>query len=156
MVLAAAAAVHAAGDSPLDRATLRGIQAVNVVVDPLDPQIEAAGVTRADLRERAETLLRAAGIVIDTSRPEFVGVRLTAARSGRGPFAEFAVAMTLAFYQPVQLVRDPTVRTATQTWEIGTVILAAPKALHQASQDSIEDLTGRFIKAYRSVNASAK
>jgi hypothetical protein len=34
------------------------------------------------------------------------------------------------------------------------VILAAPKVLHQAAQDSIEDLTGRFIKAFRAVNAA--
>ncbi len=153
--LAAAAAAHAAGDSPLDRATLRNLQGVNVVVDPLDPQIEAA-VTRADLRERVESLLRAAGIVVDTSQPEFVGVRLMAARGGRRLFAEFALAMTLSFYQPVELVRDPKVRTATQTWEVATVILAAPKVLHQAALDSIEDLTGRLIQAFRAANPPAR
>jgi hypothetical protein len=152
LILIAAAGVHAAGDSALDRATLRGIEAVNVVVDPVDPQVESAGVTRADLRARVETRLRSKGMMVDTSRPEFLAVRMTLAHSGRGPFAMYAVALTLGLYQPVELVRDAKVRTATQTWEVETVILSAPKSLDQAVLDSIDDLTDRFVKAHRSVN----
>jgi hypothetical protein len=152
LLLAAGAGLYGAGDSALDRATLRGIRAVNVVVDAVDPQVEAEGVTRDTLRARLEDRLRAAGVTVDSSRPEFLAVRLTAARGGRGPFA---AALTLSLYQPVELARDPKVRTATQTWEVETVILAEPKVLSRACQDSIDDLAGRFVSAYRSVNGGA-
>ena len=144
-----AAGLHAAGDSALDRATLRGIPAVNVVIDPVDAQVEKEGVTRNNLRARVEDRLQAANITVDSSRSEFVAVRLTSVRDTRGPFA---VAITIGLYQPVQLSRDPTIRTATQTWEVETVVLADPKVLYRACQDSIDDLAARFVAAYRSVN----
>jgi hypothetical protein len=151
-----AAGLHAAGDSALDRATLRGIPAVNVVIDPVDAQLEKEGVTRNNLRARVEDRLQAANITVDSSRTEFVAVRLISVRDTRGPFAAtrapFAVAITLALYQPVQLARDPTIRTATQTWEVETIVLADPKVLYRACQDSIDDLAARFVAAYRSVN----
>jgi hypothetical protein len=144
-----AAGLHAAGDSALDRATLRGITAVNVIVDPVEAQVEKQGVTRSNLRARVEDRLQAANITVDSSRPEFVAVRLTSVRDSRGPFA---VAITIALYQPVQLARDPQVRTATQTWEVETVVLADPKVIYRACQDSIDDLAARFVAAYRSAN----
>jgi hypothetical protein len=149
LFLTMAAGLHAAGDAALDRATLRGIPAVNVVVDPIDEQLEKQGVTRSNLRARVEDRLAAANIPVDAARPEFVAVRLMSVRDTRGPVA---VAITIALYQPVQLVRDPAVRTATQTWEVQTVILADPKVLYRACQDGIDDLTARFVAAYRSVN----
>jgi hypothetical protein len=149
LFLTMAAGLHAAGDTALDRATLRGITAVNVVIDPVDAQLEKQGVTRGNLRARVEDRLQAANITVDSSRPEFVAVRLMAVRDTRGPVA---VAITLGLYQPVQLARDPAVRTAIQTWEVETVILADPKVLYRACQDGIDDLAARFVAAYRSAN----
>jgi hypothetical protein len=148
----AAGGLHATGDSTLDRATLRGIPAVNVVIDAIDAAVEKEGVTREALRGRVEYQLRAANITMDSSRPEFVAVRLTSVRDTRGPFA---VAITISLYQPVQLVRDPTVRTAIGTWEVETVVLADPKVLYRACQESLDDLASRFVTAYRSVNPAA-
>jgi hypothetical protein len=159
LFLMAATSLHAAGDSALDRATLRGLTAVNVVVDPVEAQVEEQGVTRAKLRARVEDRLHAANITVDSSSSEFVGVRLTSVRAARGRFAvsqtPFAVAITIALYQPVQLVRDPNVRTATQTWEVETVVLADPKVLYRACEESIDDLAARFVAAFRSVNPEA-
>lgn len=151
LIVMAAAGLHAAGDAAIDRATLRGIQAVNVVVDRIDSAVENEGVTREELRGRMEDRLRAANITVDSSRREFVAVRLTSVRDKRGPYA---VAMTVSLYQPVFLARDPKVRTATATWEVETVILAEPKVLDRACQDSIDDLVGRFAAAYRAANAA--
>ena len=149
VMLGLAAGLRAAGDTAIDRATLRGIAAVNVVVDPIDPDVEKAGVTRDDLRARLEDRLRAADVVVDKSRQEFVAIRLTPVRATRGPFA---VAVSIAVYQPVVLARDPKMRTATDTWEVETVLLADPKVLYRACQDSIDDLAARFVAAYRAVN----
>jgi hypothetical protein len=161
LIFLVAAGLHAAGDSALDRATLHGIPAVNVVVDTLESQVEEQGVTRENLRARLADRLRAANIPVDASSPDFVAVRLTSVHGAPGRLAvtrpPFAVAMTIALYQPVQLVRDPKVRTATQTWEVETVVLADPKLVFRACQDSIDDLAARFVAAWRAANpADAK
>jgi hypothetical protein len=139
----------AAGDAPLDRATLKGLTAVNVVVDKLDPQLQSAGVTADAVRARLEDKLRAANIPVDASKPEFMAVRMLAVRENRG---SFALAVTLGAYQPVTLSRDPKVRTATETWELETILMAQPKQLYRAAMDTIDELAAGFVTAYRSAN----
>ena len=141
--------ILAAGNSALDRATLRGLTGVNIVVDKLDPQLQEAGITADAVRARLEDRLHAAGIAVDTSKTDFVAVRMTAVRANKGPFA---VAVTMGAYQPVVLSRDKNVRTATQTWEVETVLLAEPKQLYRGAMDTIDELAASFVAAYRSVN----
>jgi hypothetical protein len=74
---------------------------------------------------------------------------MTAVRDNRGPFA---VAITIGAYQPVVLTRDKNLKTATQTWEVDTVLLADAKQLYRGAMDSIDELAARFVTAYRSVN----
>jgi hypothetical protein len=140
---------EAAGNSALDRATLKGLTAVNVVVDKLDPQLESAGVTAGAVRTRLEDRLRAADIEVDTSKTDFVALRVTAVRQARGPFA---VSVTLGAYQPVVLARDKNLKTATQTWEVETVLLADQKQLYRGTMDTVDELAASFVEAYRSVN----
>src|SRR6266567_8675418 len=85
--------VGGAGDAPLDRATLRGAMAFNVVIDPVAPDLEKQGATADAIRTRVEDRLQEAGIKVDTSSKEFVGLRLTSVRAERGPFA---IALTIA------------------------------------------------------------
>lgn len=144
-----------AGDAALDRATMRGIAAVNVVIDPVAPELEQEDATSASLRARLEEKLRGAGIRIDRASNEFVALRFTSVRAAGGRFSTskpFAVAATIALYQPVLLARDHNVRTATQTWEVETVLLADAKQVQQACNDSVDELAQRFVTAYRSVN----
>jgi hypothetical protein len=141
--------IFAAGDSALDRATLKGLTAVNIVVDKLDAQLEGAGITADAVRARLEDRLHAAGITVDTSKTDFVAVRMTGVRANKGPFA---VAVTMGAYQPVVLARDKDARTATQTWEVESVLLAEPKQLYRGAMDTIDELAARFVAAYRSVN----
>jgi hypothetical protein len=147
--LAVAASAPGAGDSAIDRATLKGLTAVNIIVDKLDQQLETAGVTRAAVRARIEDKLRAANITVDASKAEFVAVKMTGVRANRGPVA---LAVTLGAYQPVTLARDPKTRTATQTWEIETILLADQKQLYRATMDAVDELAAGFVTAYRSAN----
>jgi hypothetical protein len=139
----------AAGDAPLDRATLRGLKAVSIVLDPLDAELQKQGLTAQDLKTRLEERLRAANIAVDASASEFVGLRVAQVRGNRGPFA---LSFTLGAYQPVILVRDQNIKTATSTWEVETIVVADVKALREASLESIDDLAGRFASAWHSVN----
>jgi hypothetical protein len=148
-LISMAAPSHAAGDGALDRATLHGIKTVNVVIDHIDPQLPKEGVTAAILQERLENKLKDAGIAVDNAATEFVGIQITAVRSGRGPYA---VSYTIAAYQAVALRRDPAVKTVTKTWEVETILMSDAKSLMQASMESVDDLAARFITAYQSVN----
>jgi hypothetical protein len=147
-----------ASDAPLDRATLHGLMGVNVVIDPVAPEIEKEGATADALRNRFEERIRRAGITIDTGSKEFVGLRVTAVRAARRPLATgatFAIAATIGLYQRVTLVRDPSLHTVTQTWEVETVMLVDTREVQRACMDSMDELAGRFVTAYRSVNPAA-
>ena len=144
-----------ASDAPLDRSTLRGLKAVHVVIDPVAPEIEKEGATADALRSRLEERIRRAGITIDNDSREFVGLRITAVRSARKALAmgtTYAIAASIGVYQPVTLVRDASLRTATQTWEVETLTLVDTKTVDRACLDSMDELAGRFVTAYRSVN----
>jgi hypothetical protein len=142
-------ATRAAGDAPLDRATLHGLKGVGVVIDVIDPDLQKLGITRDTMLNRLLARLPNNGISIDPGAAEFLGLRLTAVHASRGPFA---VSMTIGLYQPILLSRDHDVRTATQTWEVETVLLAEAKVLPSACAETADDLADRFAAAYHSVN----
>jgi hypothetical protein len=152
LLMAIALPAGGAGDAALDRATLRGVKAVNVVIDPVAAEVQREGATADVLRTRLEDRLREAGIPVDTAANEFVALRLTSVRAARGPFA---IAATIGLYQPVVLVRDRNLKTATQTWEVETLVLVDTKQVYRACMDSVDDLAGRFVTAYRSVNGES-
>jgi len=143
------ATVQAAGDAELDRATLRGLKAVGVVIDKIDAQLPKEAVAAADLQDRIEKRLRDAKIEVSPAATEFIGLQISAVRGGRGPYA---LSMTIGVYQPVLMVRDRNVKTTTKTWEVETILMAEPKILRQASLESVDDLASRFVTAFRSVN----
>src|SRR5438105_11871373 len=86
-LLAPPLAINAANDAPLERATLRGIQAVNVVVDTLDKELVHESLTQDALQSRIEQRLQSAGIRLDKDAREFLGLRVTQVRAKRVPFA---------------------------------------------------------------------
>jgi hypothetical protein len=138
-----------AGDAPLDRATLHGLKAVNIVIDQLDPAIEGLGVTAATLETHLLARLAAAQIPVDRTAAEFIGFRITSVRGSRGPFA---LSLTIGLYQPVMLSRDHNTRTATQTWEVESILMADPKQVPAASFETADQLADRFAAAYKLAN----
>ena len=142
-------ATSAAGDAPLDRATLRGLKGIGVVIDAIDPELRKLGVTREALITRLLGRLQGDGITIDPAATEFVGLRITAVRGSRGPWA---LSLSFGLYQPVLLSRSHDVRTSTQTWEVETVLMADVKVLSMACSETADDLADRFASAFHSVN----
>ena len=70
-------------------------------------------------------------------------------REKRGPYA---VCITLGLYQQVTITRDPKIKTATQTWELQTVLMADQKQLYRGALDSLDELLKSFGDAWASVN----
>jgi hypothetical protein len=144
-----AAAAHAAGDAPLDRATLRGITDVAVIIDKMDDDLVQQGLSPGTLQTRVEEKLRQADVPVTAGGPTFVGIRFVQAHDKRGPYA---VCISVGVYQQVALSRDPKIKTSTQTWEAETVMMADPKVLYRVALDSLDELLTRFAEAWKSVN----
>jgi hypothetical protein len=140
---------NAAGDALIDRATLKGLKVIGVIVDTIDPELEKNGVTRSLVLTRMLARLSADRVKVEPNAAEFLGLRITGVRSGHGPFA---VSMTLGLYQPVLLSRDHEIRTSTQTWEVESVLLADSKVLPNACGESAEDLIDHFGTAFHATN----
>jgi hypothetical protein len=141
--------MKAAGDAPLDRATLRGLGSVSVIVDPIDSELLKEGLTQDLLQKRIQGRLRDAGIGVDPSAPEFVGLRVLQVRAQRGPYA---LCLSVGVYQPVLLIRNKEVKTATETWAVETVLMADPKVVNRETLNSLDELADRLVAAYRSAN----
>src|SRR5260370_24723201 len=141
--------VDAANDAPLERATLRGLPAVSVVIDTLDKELARENLTQDALQSRMEQRLRHAGIPLGKDANVFLGLRVTQVRARRGPVA---VCLSIGLYQPVVLSRDNNIRSVTQTWEVMTTLMAEPKVLYAVSMTSVDELSDRFVAAYQSVN----
>jgi hypothetical protein len=139
-----------ATDAPIDRATLRGLGALRVVVD-IGVELQQAGITRARLEKEVEHQLEAAGIVVDANAVEFVGLRVTAAHSKNTPYA---VSLVLGLYQSVTLKRDPTLKTITETWSGESVLLVPAKLLQNVLINTVDQLVDQFVMAFRRVNPS--
>src|SRR5437868_3348915 len=135
-----------AGDGPLDRATLRGVKAIHIVVDRLDPDLEQGGLTQDGLRSRIEERLRKAGIPVDPKAVEFVGLRVTSFVAKKGPDG---LCFSLGLYQPVLLVRDQKVRTASPTWEVQTMLMVAPKPMVDSALNTADQVADQFVSAYQ-------
>jgi hypothetical protein len=139
-----------AADSSMDRATLRGLTAVKIVIDQPPPEMEQEGLDRDHLRSTIEQKLRNGGIKIDNDAVEFLGLSIASARLGRR--TPLSLMMNLGLYQTVTLNRDKATKTVAETWGSQRVLAVPPKALDRAVGDVVEELVDQFVKAYQSVN----
>jgi len=137
-------------DAPLDRATLRGLKALQVVVD-VGPELQQAGIKKEALAAKVRQRLESANVTVDANATDLVGVKVTAAHSRNTPYA---VCVEMGIYQSVSLKRDPTVITNTVTWSGESVLLAPPKLLQEVVPNTVDQLVDQFLAALRSVNPS--
>jgi hypothetical protein len=147
--LALACAFAGASDGPIERATLKGLKAVRVAVDPPDDELQRAGVTTSKLVALLEQRLQKAGLETDKNAVEFVGLRVTAAHARKKPSA---VSLTLGLYQNVTLVRDPKIKATTETWSGESIVLAPVEVLYDAVSNTVNQLVDQFADAYRKAN----
>ncbi len=111
------------------RATLAGLDGVNVQVEPLNADAEADGLTRSGLQSEVEAALREGGLAVFTQTELFASTVGT-------PFlhldvmtirlnGQYAYSVRLELWQAVTLVRDARIRALALTWNgsqlVGTV-----------------------------------
>ena len=155
MVLLITAGAVIAEESENAKDSLRGLTSVYVLVEDLDPGIEADGLKEAAIQIDAELKLRLAGIKVITQ---------TEGRAGQGsPYLyinvhsmatgeRYAMTVEVELHQNVRLDRQPTSLVyGARTWRtssLGTV----GKSRLSGVRDAIKGMVDEFIKDYLSVN----
>ena len=137
------------GDQPNDRATLKGLKTIKVVVEHLTPEAEGGGLTKDQLQTDVEVRLRNAGITVTSSIEEaylYLNVFTVKASSGL-----YAYHIRLEFNQEVILERNRNVSLLAPTWSLDLGGIVGAQKLHEV-RDDVVDMADKFINAYLEQN----
>ncbi len=119
-------------DETIQRESLLGLEGVSVRVRPLNPVIEAEGLSISDIQAGVEAQLDKAGIAV---LPEEKDLCLYVTITGyiyKDVCAFFTV--SLEFRQPVMLVRKPTIRAISSTWGVSEGDSAEVRLLYNTEE----------------------
>ena len=136
--------------------TLRSLPGIEIIVESVQPELEAAGLTAASLRADVDQRLRAKGIVTFTSQGKntsaakpYLFIDLNALDiSGQDLYA---IAVQVQVRQTVQsLVTSSNIVDAV-TWDSHTVVGVPAKELHTVREEIGEHID-RFIRDWAAVH----
>jgi hypothetical protein len=140
---------YAAGDG-FERASLRGLGPVQVVVEDLPSDIIQDGLTREHIKQIVEQQLEQGGIPIVQQAEHAFYIHLGTARTDAG---SYSYALSFQLLQLVLLFRDPGILTWGTTWSFDLVGSLASDNL------VMDTLLSRgvtaFITDYQAANSSA-
>jgi len=150
LLLSLALIAHADDDSEYTRRSLRGLQGVAVIVEPLGTELERVGFTTGAIQTDVELKLRVAGIPVlkPKSRGGWLRVSIEIDTSAV-PKWPFIIRVEM---REVTLGRDPSIIVPfVRTWYVeafGVVPISQVPSL----RDDVKDQVDKFINAYLSVN----
>ncbi len=144
-----------AADDESSRESLKGLPGFFVVVDELEPVVEKAGLTKADIQTQVEQELRAAGITVlsreqwvTTAGGPYLHVNAFVVSSGDSVWPFF---IEVSSMQRVALERSSFNIFFAPTWSVATVGSVGSNKLQQI-KDIVKDYVDQFAKAYRAMN----
>jgi hypothetical protein len=156
LLLLSLAALGFASDDKTDRASLRGIKALCLVVEVTDQgQGAGSGPSQEQLQSEVRDRVRWAGIPLDKDSTTclYLSVRpLPAMGKNNKPIGLYAIDFKLEFMQAATLARDPTIRTYASTWSLANLANVPAQDVERTTREISIDLVNKFIKAYQSVN----
>ncbi|MCY4028149.1 MAG: hypothetical protein OXH75_17775 [Acidobacteria bacterium] len=146
LLLGAAASAGAQNDD--EREYLEDLREVNVLVEELPPEVEAAGLTRDGIEEAIEERLRERRVPIGRSRlAGDLYVRIGTHRGSNGLYAYFA----RISLQQLVTIEGNRHRAFVDTWDLESLGLVGEGNLPQVQQVVLE-IVDVFIEDYFSVN----
>ena len=136
-----------------NRATLRGLKGVGVLVEKLPTEVEKEGLDRNELQRAVESKLQSAGIRLLTKEESLrapgepylyinINVNIAKTESDIYPYS-----IDLLLIQKVSLLRDPKLTSYAVTWSTGGVGSIAKPILSQL-RESVEAMVDVFVNAY--------
>lgn len=135
--------------SAAQRATLKGVKAVEVVVETIDPSAEQDGLTRTQLLTDVEERLRKAGIAVGPTLTGHLYVNVDTVKGEHGQ--TYAYNISVQYIQQVALARDPQAPIFAPTWDTGGVGIIAANRLREVRQD-VANYVDQFVKDYLEQN----
>jgi hypothetical protein len=154
LALCSVTAVLAADDQS-SRESLKGLPGVFVIVDDLEPGVEKAGLTKADIQSEVEQELRLAGIAIlsreqwvTTPGGPYLHVNTFVFSSDESVWPFF---IEVSSMQRVVLERSSVNIFFAPTWSVATVGSVGSNRLLQI-KDIVKDYVDQFARAYSAVN----
>jgi hypothetical protein len=145
-----------ASDDKTDRASLRGIKAVCLVVEVTDQgQGAGSGLSQEQLYTQARDRLGWASIPVekDSTTCLYLNIRpLPAMGKNNKPVGLYAIDFKLEFMQAVTLARAPSIRSYASTWSLANLANVPAQDVERTTREISLDLINKFIRAYQSVN----
>ncbi|MBI4628075.1 MAG: hypothetical protein HY729_05150 [Candidatus Rokubacteria bacterium] len=144
-------------DNESERATLKGLPGVLVLVEDMNPEVERAGLARATLQTDVELKLRQAGIaVLSTTEmlaaPGYPHLYLNVATGApRTAPGLYVYSIQLSLKQQVVVVRNTAVSLAS-TWSTTAKFGTVGADRLSSVRESVRDQVDKFINAWLSVN----
>jgi hypothetical protein len=137
------------GDDKQSRNTLKGVKGLEVLIERLETNEKAIGLSEEDLQTDVELKLRQTGILIGkqnvASGQPVLYVSLVSLE-GPLPVSYF---IKLELCQDVTLSRNGADYSVVPTWSVGTIGRANSS---RNIRDILKDLIDKFLNAYLSVN----
>jgi hypothetical protein len=141
----------AAGDSEMDRLTLRGLEDVVVVVENTSVDAISDGLTVDQIQTDVELRLRKAGIKVRASSPSMLYVNVHLMKSKSPSDGLYVFSCVVAVEQAV-VVSSNGVSALEHTWSVDGLGIVGRLNMSGAVRGDVGDLVDKFLNAYLSVN----
>ena len=149
MIIAAPAAISA-NDSPDERASLKGLGTISLVLEDPGPAAQKYGFSAMRLQSEIQERLQQAGIAVRQEADPYLYVQITVVDGGGS--LPLAYSIQVSMMQEVALPRGLNAHFQGPTWWQRSVGMAGADRVSQSVSSRVQEFVDQFIKAYRSVN----
>jgi hypothetical protein len=150
VLLIAAPAPVAANDSPDERASLKGLGTISLVVEDPGTAAQKYGLTAMRLQNEIREQLQRGGIAVRQEADPYLYVQITVVEPGGTLPLAYAIQVTMM--QEVALPRGLNAHFQGPTWWQSSLGIAGADRVSQSVGGRVQEFIDQFIKAYRSVN----
>ena|SRR5665213_1757574 len=157
VLLLCSVAPATASDSDIDRASLKGLTGVFVLVEDLNPAEEQAGLKTADIQADAVQQLQAAGIPLlskeqDIQAPGMPTLYINVSVASSTATDQWPFSIDVNLEQQATLKRNPDTFVPTAiTWHVGS-LGSVDKSNIRSVRDRLHEQIAKFVNAYKKVN----
>ena len=149
-ILIAFPAALSANDSPDERASLKGLGAISLVLEDPGPAAQKYGLTAMRLQNEIRERLQRAGISVRQEADPYLYVQITVVDPGGALPLAYSIQVTMM--QEVALPRGLNAHFQAPTWWQSSVGMTGADRLSQSVSGRAQEFVDQFIKAYQSVN----
>jgi len=149
----------AAAEHPMERATLKGIGAILVIIEEIEADVERAGLSNATLQTDVEVRLRQSGIRVissserNTVQGSYANLYVNVNVLHSSNCLSYVYSVRAEVTQPVLLERDHKIFTIASTWRAtGSIATAGSARFATTAREEVRDQIDQFINAFLAMN----